>query len=65
MALSPKEHAQTTEEISLLESVDVSPAGEEGATVVGVLIGTDDDWDGPSNRGSKGRESGPPSTLPF
>ena len=40
IALPPKGHAPTAEEISLLESVDFSIAGERGATVVGVPIGT-------------------------
>ena len=40
VALPPKGHAPTAEEISLLESVDVSIAGEGGATVVGAPIGT-------------------------
>ena len=41
VALPPKGHAPTAEEISLLESVDVSITGEGGATVVDVPIGTD------------------------
>ena len=42
VALPPKGHTMTAEEISLLESVDVSITGEGGATVVGVPIGTDE-----------------------
>ena len=42
VALPPKGHAPTAEEISLVESVDVSITGEGGATVVGVPIGTDE-----------------------
>ena len=42
VALPPKGHAPTAEEISLLENVDVSITGEGGATVVGVPIGTDE-----------------------
>ena len=42
IALPPKGHAPTAEEISLLESVDVRIAGEGGATAVGVSIGTDE-----------------------
>ena len=41
VALPPKGHAPTAEEISLLESVDVRIAGECGVTVVGVPTGTD------------------------
>ena len=42
VALPPKGHAPTAEEISLLESVNVSITGEGGATVVGIPIGTDE-----------------------
>ena len=42
VALSPKGHAPTAEDISLLESVDVRVADEAGVTVVGVPIGTDE-----------------------
>ncbi|CAN0339095.1 unnamed protein product, partial [Laminaria digitata] len=42
VALPPKGHAPTAEEISLLESVGVRIAGEGGVTVVGVPIGTDE-----------------------
>ena len=42
VALPPKGHAPTAEEISLLESVAVSITGEGGATVVGVPIGMDE-----------------------
>ena len=42
VALPPESLAPTVEEISLLESVDVRVVDEEGATVVGVPIGTDD-----------------------
>ena len=42
VALSPKGHAPTAEDISLLESVDVCVADEAGVTVVGVPIGTDE-----------------------
>ena len=41
IALPPKGYAPTAE-ISLLESVDVRIAGEGGATVVGVPLGTDE-----------------------
>lgn len=40
VALPPKGHAPTTEESSLLESVDVDIADEVGTAVVGVLTGT-------------------------
>ena len=40
VALPPKSHAPTAEDISLLESVDVRVAGEGGVTVVDVPIGT-------------------------
>ena len=36
ISLPPKGYASTTEEISLLESIDVRIAGEGGPTVVGV-----------------------------
>ena len=42
MALPPKGHAPTAEEISLLESVDVRIADEGEVTVVGVIIGPDE-----------------------
>ena len=42
IALPPKGYAPTSEEISLLESVDVRIAGEGGTTVVGVPNGTDE-----------------------
>ena len=42
VALPPKGHAPTPEEISLLEGVDVSITGEGGATVADVPIGTDE-----------------------
>ena len=42
VALPPKGHAPTAEEIPLLESVDVRIAGEEGVTAVDVPIGTDE-----------------------
>ena len=42
IALPPKGYAPTAEEISFLQSVDVRIAGEGGATVVGVPIGTDE-----------------------
>ena len=42
MALPPKGHGRTAEEISLLESVDVRVADGEGVTVVGVPNGTDE-----------------------
>ena len=41
MALPPKNHAPTAEEISLLESVDDRIVGEGGVTVVCVPIGTE------------------------
>ena len=40
--LPPEGYAPKAEEVSLLESVDVRIAGEGGATVVGVPIGTDE-----------------------
>ena len=42
VALPPKGHAPMTEEISLLQSVDVRVAYEGGVTVVGVPIGNDE-----------------------
>ena len=42
VALPPKGHAPTVEEISLLASVDVRIVDEGGVTVVGVPIGTDE-----------------------
>ena len=42
IALPPKRCAPTVEEISLLESVGVRIAGEGGAAVVGIPIGTDE-----------------------
>ena len=42
IALPPKGYASTAEEILLLESIDVRIAGEGGATVEGVQIGTDE-----------------------
>ena len=42
VALPPKGHAPTAEEILLRESVDVRIADEGGVSVVGVLIGTDE-----------------------
>ena len=42
VAIPPKGHAPTAEEILLRESVDVRIADEGGVSVVGVLIGTDE-----------------------
>ena len=42
VALPPKGHASTAEDISLLETVDVRIADEGGVTVVGVPIGTEE-----------------------
>ena len=42
VALPPKGHAPTAEEISLLESVDICIAVTEGVAVVSVPIGTDE-----------------------
>ena len=42
VALPPKEHAPTAEDISLLEGVDVRIVGEGGVAVVDVPIGTDE-----------------------
>ena len=41
VALPPKGHAPTMEEISLLESGEVRIADEGGVTVVGVPLGTE------------------------
>ena len=42
VALPPKGHAPTAEDISLLERVDVRIADEGGVAVVGVPSGTDE-----------------------
>ena len=42
VALLPKGHAPTAEDISLLEGVDVRIVDEEEVTAVGVPIGTDE-----------------------
>ena len=42
LALPPKEHAPTAEDISLLERVGVRIVGERGVRMVGVPIGTDE-----------------------
>ena len=42
VALPPKEHVPTLEEVALLEGVDVRIAERGGVKVVGVPIGTDE-----------------------
>ena len=42
VALTPKGHARTAEDISLLESVDVRIVGDGGVTLLGVPIGADE-----------------------
>ena len=66
VALLPKGHAPTAEDISLLEGVDVRIVDEEEVTAVGVPIGTDEYLVRPraSKGGSSGGRHGPPCTLP-
>ena len=65
IALPPKGCAPTAEDVSLLESVDVHIAGEGGTGDGGGCLDRHGRLRaGPSNRGSEGWRSRPPSALP-
>ena len=63
VALPPKGHALTAEDISLLESVDVRIAEEGGVTVVSVPIDTEE-YVLEEHGGNEGRRRRPPCALP-